>query len=99
MTLDSRIGDMRKKIDRLDDQLVDIILERLSLSVDIGEIKSETNSKITDVNREKEIINRITKQLNGRFNPTEIEQIFHLIFEISKKLQKKNNFALDRSLS
>ena len=99
MTLDNRIKDFRRKIDRLDDQLIDIIVERLSLTLDIGEIKKEINLNITDNNREQEIINRITQRLNGRLNPKEIENIFNLIFQISKKLQKKNSFALDRSLS
>ncbi len=99
MTLDNRIKDFREKIDRLDDQLIDIIVERLSLTLDIGEIKEEINLNITDNNREQEIINRMTQRLNGRLNPKEIEKIFNLIFQISKKLQKKNSFALDRSLS
>ena len=99
MTLDNRIKDFREKIDRLDDQLIDIIVERLSLTLDIGEIKEAINLNITDNNREQEIINRMTQRLNGRLNPKEIEKIFNLIFQISKKLQKKNSFALDRSLS
>ena len=99
MTLDNRIKDFREKIDRLDDQLIDIIVERLSLTLDIGEIKEEINLNITDNNREQEIINRMTQRLNGRLNPKEIEKIFNLIFQISKKIQKKNSFALDRSLS
>ena len=99
MTLDNRIKDFRRKIDRLDDQLIDIIVERLSLTLDIGEIKEEINLNITDNNREQEIINRMTQRLKGRLNPKEIEKIFNLIFQISKKLQKKNSFALDRSLS
>ena len=98
MTLDNRIKDFRRKIDRLDDQLIDIIVERLSLTLDIGEIKEEINLNITDNNREQEIINRMTQRLNGRLNPKEIEKIFNLIFQISKKIQKKNSFALDRSL-
>ena len=89
MTLDNRIKDFREKIDRLDDQLIDIIVERLSLTLDIGEIKKEINLNITDNNREQEIINRMTQRLNGRLNPKEIEKIFNLIFQISKKLQKK----------
>jgi len=99
MTLDNRIKDFREKIDRLDDQLIDIIVERLSLTLDIGEIKEEINLNITDNNREQEIINRMTQRLKGRLNPKEIEKIFNLIFQISKKIQKKNSFALDRSLS
>ena len=99
MTLDNRIKDFRRKIDRLDDQLIDIIVERLSLTLDIGEIKKEINLNITDNNREQEIINRMTQRLKGRLNPKEIEKIFNLIFQISKKIQKKNSFALDRSLS
>ena len=89
MTLDNRIKDFREKIDRLDDQLIDIIVERLSLTLDIGEIKKEINLNITDNNREQEIINRMTQRLKGRLNPKEIEKIFNLIFQISKKIQKK----------
>ena len=72
MTLDNRIKDFRRKIDRLDDQLIDIIVERLSLTLDIGEIKEAINLNITDNNREQEIIDRMTQRLNGRLNPKEI---------------------------
>lgn len=95
----NRISRYRKKIDRLDDQLVDIIVERFALTLQIGELKEKNNLRITDTSREEEILNRITERINGRLNPNEIKEIFHLIFQISKKLQKKNSFAVDTSLS
>tara|TARA_B100000686_G_scaffold279840_1_gene300652 strand:+ start:118 stop:414 length:297 start_codon:yes stop_codon:yes gene_type:complete len=95
----NRISSYRKKIDRLDDQLVDIIVERFALTLQIGELKKKNNLRITDTSREEEILNRITERINSRLNPNEIKEIFHLIFQISKKLQKKNSFAVDTSLS
>tara|TARA_B100000029_G_C17608350_1_gene968249 strand:+ start:10066 stop:10365 length:300 start_codon:yes stop_codon:yes gene_type:complete len=99
MMKNNRISRYRKKIDRLDDQLVDIIVERFALTLQIGELKEKNNLRITDTSREEEILNRITERINGRLNPNEIKEIFHLIFQISKKLQKKNSFAVDTSLS
>tara|TARA_B100000700_G_scaffold331474_1_gene464640 strand:+ start:1126 stop:1425 length:300 start_codon:yes stop_codon:yes gene_type:complete len=99
MMKNNRISSYRKKIDRLDDQLVDIIVERFALTLQIGELKKKNNLRITDTSREEEILNRITERINSRLNPNEIKEIFHLIFQISKKLQKKNSFAVDTSLS
>ncbi|MBF89084.1 MAG: hypothetical protein CMG75_05365 [Candidatus Marinimicrobia bacterium] len=89
MMKNNRISSYRKKIDRLDDQLVDIIVERFALTLQIGELKKKNNLRITDTSREEEILNRITERINSRLNPNEIKEIFHLIFQISKKLQKK----------
>ena len=84
-----KINILRKKIDSLDDQILDLLIDRFSVSKEIGEIKSIENLKVGDPNREREIIERLAEKLEGNLDRDDIAAIFGTIYHISKKIQKK----------
>ena len=86
-----KINVLRNKIDLLDEQMLDLLVQRFSVSREIGEIKASGGINIGDPNREQEIIDRLAEKLEGKMERNDISAIFGPIYHISKKLQKKKN--------
>ena len=84
------INSLRKKIDELDDQMIDLVVQRLAIAKEIGDIKETNGIEVIDPYRESQIINRITKKLAGTLEKKDITAIFDPIYSISKRLQKKS---------
>ena len=84
-----KIIELRQIIDFLDDQMLDLLVQRFAVSIEIGEIKASSGINIGDPNREQEIINRLANKLEGKLDRDDIAAIFGPIYHISKKLQKK----------
>ena len=78
--------DLRKEIDKIDDQLLDLFLKRMEYIEKISLIKKEKNKEILDKNREKEIILRLN-QKTFKYNK-EVENFFKNILKISKNFQE-----------
>jgi len=84
-----KINVLRNKIDSLDEQMLDLLIQRFSVSKEIGGIKASGGINIGDPNREQEIIDRLAEKLEGKLEKNDIAAIFGPIYHISKKLQKK----------
>jgi len=79
------LEEIRGRIDQIDDELVRLFLERLSLAGEIAEIKRAGNLPILSEAREREIIARVTEgqpDMAGH-----IGTLFAALFEISRAHQ------------
>ena len=54
--MNEELNELRKYIDNIDKQIVNLIEERMKISVKVAEIKKKNNIEIFDPKREKEII-------------------------------------------
>ena len=88
------IQELRGNIDTIDDQIAKLFVERMSVAKEIGKLKAESNKVGEDGVREREIINRVTKDM-----PEEIKlygkQMFDELFSLSKAYQTR--FVLQNS--
>ena len=78
---------LRNKIDTVDDKITDLLVERFNIVKEIGAIKLNSRTEITNLSREKSIISRIFKRTNENISQNDLSEIFNSIFEISKKIQ------------
>lgn len=81
--------EIRKKIDRLDEQIISLLGKRMSLAKEIGRQKKESDIGITDEEREKEVMARLRSLaeengLSGKF----VEKLYGVVFKESRKLQE-----------
>ena len=88
MKAQDKIKKLRKNIDTIDYKIIDLLDSRFSISKEIGEIKTSSGIEISDTDREKEIIERLTKKLDGKLDKDDIASIFGPVYKISKRLQK-----------
>jgi len=79
---------MRKKIDEIDDKLLLLFKERLEVSKKIGLLKKKHNMKIFDPQREQEIIDNCTQNVNED-EKIYIEKFLRNLMDISKEVQNK----------
>ena len=86
--MDNKITEIRKEIDRLDDVLLGVLIKRLELGKEIGEVKREIGKAVADEAREKEIFQRLIKNAGNKIAEEDIIEIFSKILKMSRKIQK-----------
>jgi len=83
------IKELRSSIDKVDDQIFDLILKRFDYVEKIGNIKKEMNIPVDDKAREEIIIKRLSEKLSTKINYKEIKKIIDPIISISKDIQRR----------
>ena len=84
------LSNLRNQINKLDEKLFSIIFKRMNIAKKIGKIKVQNEMKITNSDRENELIKHILELPDNSLNQGEIESIYKLFFSISKKRQDYN---------
>ena len=94
--MESELKKLRDEIDKIDNEILDLLNKRMKIVKKVGELKNNTNAPIYRPEREKEIIDRLvklSKEQNGVLGKDEIEAIFLEIFAISRSLERKERIA------
>ncbi|MEW6593762.1 MAG: prephenate dehydratase [Thermodesulfobacteriota bacterium] len=90
---EATLPEIRKKIDTIDDKLVDLLRKRLGYAREIGRIKSLENKAKWDPLRERQILERLLAQNNGVFPEQSLLSIMHEIITTCRLSQKKIEVA------
>ena len=65
-----KIQELRKKIDELDDKIIDLLNQRAKIVIEVGDIKKAEKLDFHSPNREREILERLTSRNRGPFPRT-----------------------------
>jgi chorismate mutase/prephenate dehydratase len=84
---------VRKRIDEIDDTILELLKERLDCAKNIGLLKSETNRAKWDPQRELEIYERLRTYNNDVFPYKALHSIFHEIITTCRLSQRKATVA------
>ena len=79
---------LRNEIDRIDKQIINLIDERMKISLMVGETKKKNNIPIFDPKREKEVIASKIELLENKELSSLITTMYNDIMYTSKQLQK-----------
>jgi chorismate mutase/prephenate dehydratase len=82
------ISALRQAIDEVDEKILDLINQRLSLAKQIGDFKKQAGLQITDSGREKEILNRLLEKNDGPMGPDGLSNIFEAIIAEGRNVQR-----------
>ncbi len=88
--------DLRNKLDSIDNELLQLINERMQIVHQVGALKAKSGGAIYRPEREKAIIDRLEKlnqDNNGSLNRSAIEALFLEIFAISRNIELPENVA------
>ncbi len=83
------LNQIRKKIEKIDAVIIKKLAERQHLSKQIGILKAKSGQKITDSNREQDLMQyyeNLCEQYNLQF-PL-VKRLFKLIISYSRKIQQ-----------
>ena len=79
--------EIRKEIDRIDAQMVELFEERMDLCKSVAQTKIESGKKVFDPEREKQKIDSVAKLTSSEENALGVSELFGQIMTISRKLQ------------
>jgi chorismate mutase len=82
------IDDIRREIDRLDSELLEIFNRRAGLALQIGELKKELNLPVYDPAREKRIFQRMKEENRGPLDDGAIVRLFERVVDESRRLER-----------
>ena len=81
------LADYRKKIDAIDEQIVRLIEDRMSVSKGIAEYKAELGVDVLDSGREAEKLDAVESLAHDDHNKKAVRGIFKQILTESKEYQ------------
>ncbi|HOO22396.1 MAG TPA: prephenate dehydratase domain-containing protein [Clostridia bacterium] len=82
------IENLRKEIDRIDDQIASLYDRRMEMVKSIGIEKAKENKNVLDTSREREILARVTKAVNPDVR-VYTKMVFTTIFDTSRAYQSR----------
>ena len=86
--MDKRILELRRQIDNLDEEIIQLLKMRMGISREVGKLKEKLDIPVEDTNRENEIIERLTHQAGQNLSEQQLIRIFTAVFKSSKQVQK-----------
>ncbi|NLB00007.1 MAG: chorismate mutase [Methanomicrobiales archaeon] len=88
MTLDA----VREEIHGIDNQIIDLIVERQKLAAKIARIKQEEDRPIQDGSQQKTVLGRaFTYAVEKRVDPVAVRRIFEILIDMSEEWQRECN--------
>lgn len=79
------LSEIREKINAVDDQLLDLFLQRMDLSEEVAAYKNEHHQPILNKQREREILSKVAEKSGDRERFS--YHLFSTIFELSRSRQ------------
>jgi chorismate mutase / prephenate dehydratase len=87
------LNDIRKKIDKLDKQIISLLNNRTELALEIGKLKNEKQSDVYAPARESEVYSKIDEIAMGPMPKDAIKAIYREIMSASLALEKPTSIA------
>ncbi len=94
----SRLADLRKAIDDIDDRLLDLLVERLRTVARLAALKGDRTENRLALRpaREAAILRRLIARADGRFPPDTLVRMWRELFAAATRLQTPFSLALCR---
>ena len=89
MTLDS----LRRRIDELDERLVELLNERAACALRIGELKQALGLEIYQPDRESQVLGHVRdhgRAIEGPLSPEALTRLFERIIDEARRLERES---------
>ena len=95
---DNKLEKLRKKINTVDDQILELFSQRSKIVKEIGKNK-DNKITVVDLDREEIILNRLLKKTKGDYSKDTIIRIWRELFQASSNLQVPNSSPIQTKRS
>lgn len=86
------IKNLRKIVDAIDDQILDLIKSRMEVVIEIGQAKKATKAEVVDQTRELEIYKRLMEKAEERgIDPVVVKKVWKLLIEAAYEAEGGKN--------
>ena len=84
----SRLDDLRRRIDELDEQLVKLLSERAACALEIGHEKKLAGLEIYQPSREAEVLGHVQQINPGPLDNGAVRRLFERIIDEARRLER-----------
>jgi chorismate mutase len=87
------IDQLRQRIDALDERLVELLNERASCALAIGELKKALGLEIYQPNREAQVLTHVRDHgaaIGGPMGPEALTRLFERIIDEARRLERES---------
>ena len=82
------LSEWRARIDAVDQQIVDLLNQRMQYVLEIGRLKRQHGRPVQDRERERLILERLTAYNQGPISTQAIEDLFNRIMQEARNLEE-----------
>jgi chorismate mutase len=83
-----QIADYRRRIDQIDEQLMKLLNARSACAVEIGRLKRQVGQPVYQPEREKWILDRVTRENPGPLDSGAVRRVFERVIDESRRLER-----------
>jgi chorismate mutase len=84
----SRLDDLRRRIDELDEQLVSLLSARAACALELGREKKEAGMEIYQPARESEVLAHVQRINAGPLDNAAVRRLFERIIDEARRLER-----------
>jgi chorismate mutase len=88
------IEDWRKRIDELDQKLVELLNRRAQCAVEIGRLKRNTNLPVYEPDREKLILENVFRANRGPLSDDDLRRVYERMIDVMRSIQMRDTQQL-----
>ena len=82
------IEDWRKRIDEIDQKLLELLNDRSRCAIEIGKIKRAQNVRVYDPERERDILRRMKEQNPGPLDEEGLQRLFERVIDECRRIER-----------
>jgi len=83
------LTELRQEISRIDEKLVKILADRMTIALEISQVKHEQGLPIKDEKREKKVIEKIINIPHSPMKTDDLKMIYRQIIHLSREAQNR----------
>jgi chorismate mutase/prephenate dehydratase len=83
------LGELRKKIDGLDEEIVRLLNERARTALEIGRLKKDAGAQVFDPARERAVFERVSGLTEGPLPPDAVRAIYREVISAARALERR----------
>ena len=87
------LAPLREEIDRIDARILELINQRLRIGEQVGAVKKQKGSQVLDRQRERMVIENLSRINQGPADKELIRYIFNVIITATREIQKPKTIA------
>jgi chorismate mutase len=85
---EGQVGELRGRIDQIDDQLMKLLNARSACAVEIGRIKRRIGMAVYQPERERWILDRAERNNPGPLDASAVRRVFERVIDESRRLER-----------
>jgi chorismate mutase len=84
----SRLDELRRRIDEIDERLVDLLSARAACALEIGHEKKVAGLEVYQPSREAEVLEHVQRINRGPLDDSAVKRLFERVIDEARRLER-----------